>query len=139
MATVQVKLNVYRIVKTNETLGPFGIYHTTIEVHGVEYEYGGKDNHTGVWRCKSGHSVVMGDVVKQGALVAQIDLGTTTATQQQTENVMGYVLSEMPYYSALRSNCNHFSEYASAILCGSSRKFNPSKYNRMASLLSTFF
>eukprot|EP01012_Entosiphon_sulcatum_P040278 TRINITY_DN53930_c0_g1_i1.p1 TRINITY_DN53930_c0_g1~~TRINITY_DN53930_c0_g1_i1.p1 ORF type:complete len:245 (+),score=37.40 TRINITY_DN53930_c0_g1_i1:22-735(+) len=106
---VPVYLNVYDLggSKKMDTIG-IGIYHTGIEVYGVEFAFGGGQQYdpdvTGVFALHP-HTACPG-------FRMSIALGQTTVTQQQLAWFLKGLEREWPAssYDLLKRNCNHFSE-----------------------------
>lgn len=128
----KVSMNVYRLGCDNSCLGPFGIYHTTIVVHDCEFEYGikGKDGKTYLFVVEPGHSCIGFELLKTELL------GTTNLSRMEVTDKLIDLSRQMPTYDTFHSNCNHFATAAAHLLCKSSR---PASYNRIASVVCTFF
>lgn len=111
----RVRVHVYRLVsqRTNRlcrTVGVGGVYHTGVEIGGVEYGFGYHDHDfTGVWRQiprQLPREFARGRAVH----VSVIDMGTTTLTARGLSMILQAVMGEYPgnRYSVLHRNCNHF-------------------------------
>lgn len=127
---VPVSLNRYRLGCDNSFLGPFGIYHTTIVTHGCEFEYGTSGEDTYLIVVEPGHSCIGYELVGTDLL------GTTNLSKNEVVDRLRSVGEQMPAYNFVRSNCNHFATKAAQLLCKSSQ---PAAYNRIASIVCTFF
>eukprot|EP00756_Hemistasia_phaeocysticola_P035430 Hpha_TRINITY_DN16584_c0_g1::TRINITY_DN16584_c0_g1_i1::g.132850::m.132850 len=108
-------LNVYarypRLNSVLEAVGVGGIFHSGVEINGVEYAYGGGSaEKTGVWRQTP-------KVPPQGYphLVAAVPVGWVVTPQRSFDRVLRRLEQEFrqPDYDLAGRNCNHFA----AALC----------------------
>lgn len=126
-----VFLNVYDVTPANgyaRWLG-LGVYHSGVQVHGVEYAYGAHEgNGSGIFevlprRCP-------GYAFRESVLV-----GTTELTRAQVRAVMaGELAAEFPgdAYNLVSRNCNHFCDAACRRLVAQARI--PRWVNRLAKI-----
>lgn len=111
----RVKVHVYQLVsnRTNrlcKSVGVGGVYHTGVEVGGVEFGFGWHDHEsTGVWRQIPRQ--LPKDFARGKAVhVVLIDMGEATLTPRELQDILAQVMSEFTgnSYSVLHRNCNHF-------------------------------
>jgi hypothetical protein len=120
----EVFLNVYDLSPMNDwglhSMG-LGIYHSGLEVHGVEYSYGGEINgrpveadstRTGLFTCSPGQAA---GTIK---LRTRIRLGQTTKTLKQVDELIArmgdsYLARD---YNLLQRNCNIFCDSLAKVL-----------------------
>ena len=131
---VEIILNVYRLGDPNDEqmtklqflagLG-LGLYHSGIEINGVEYAYGGDPNNPGTGVFQTIPMTVMGATYYESFV-----LGTVSDNKKIYE-VLRELRSEFiaNEYSLVSKNCNHFAEELSMRLLG---KRLPSYINRLA-------
>lgn len=105
-----------------------GIFHAGVEVHGIEWAYGGHDNeYTGIFATKPKDAP--GQVVyRQSVTIGQTDL--TRAEVEQLIFRMGDEYRGSRYH-LLQRNCNHFASDLCKQLVG---REAPSWVNRLASI-----
>jgi hypothetical protein len=111
----RVRVHVYQLVsnRTNricKSVGVGGLYHTGVEVGGVEYGFGfHEDAYTGVW--KQIPRQLPRDFARGRAVhVALIDMGVAVLTARQLQHILGQSMADFPGngYSVLHRNCNHY-------------------------------
>ena len=133
----RVILNVYNLTDINKYLGCCGlaIHHSSIEVYGVEYAFGGHASAaSGVFETKPFYQLIEDGVLPDTlSLKEQHHVGITKKTPLEIAAVVEKLAPAWPgnQYDLLRRNCNHFAaELAEAISGG---KFNFPRYvNRIA-------
>lgn len=111
----RVRVHVYQLVgdrtqRLCKSVGVGGVYHTGVEVGGVEYGYGCHDEScTGVW--KQLPKQLPRDFARgQAVHTSVIEMGEAVLTQRELQNVLLQLMAEFPgnEYSILHRNCNHF-------------------------------
>lgn len=126
---IVVSLNVY---------SPSGqqhmVYHTGVEVDGVEYVFGGGDT------SYSGVTMQRPKAPPPGSgwmFYKAVPLGSARGSREDLQRAMTDIRREFPAsgYDLLSRNCNHFSDALSQRLCGQPI---PSWVNRMAGIGETF-
>ncbi|VFQ62384.1 unnamed protein product [Cuscuta campestris] len=128
-----VYLNVYDLTHVNGFIywAGFGVFHSGVEVHGVEYAYGAHDLPTsGVFEVEPGQC--SGFKFRKSVLVGttRLDPGEVREFfEHQSEIYSGDT------YHLVMKNCNHFCEDICYKLTG---KKIPKWVNRLAKLGSTF-
>eukprot|EP00793_Prasinoderma_coloniale_P004305 PRCOL_00000065-RA len=111
----------------------FGIFHSGVEVHGVEYCFGGHDeDSSGVFKLRP-RSGYQGAVLRKRHM-----LGGTRATSAEVEQLC-QALGDTKYrgrnYHLLHRNCNHFTTDLVNELTG--KDVAPLYVNRLASMAIT--
>ncbi|KAK9145024.1 hypothetical protein Sjap_004927 [Stephania japonica] len=103
---VLVNLNVYDLHPINGSiywLG-LGLYHSGIQVHGVEYEFGGHDSpSTSIFRGKPRECP--GLTFRKSILIGRTDLGTHEVHKFMEDLSKSYTGTS---YNLITKNCNHF-------------------------------
>ncbi|KAK9145036.1 hypothetical protein Sjap_004939 [Stephania japonica] len=103
---VPVNLNVYDLDPINGSiycLG-LGLYHSGIQVHGVEYEFGGHDTpSTGIFRGKLRECP--GLTFRNSILIERTDLGPHEVHKFMEDLSKSYTGTS---YNLITKNCNHF-------------------------------
>ncbi|XP_027084198.1 deSI-like protein At4g17486 [Coffea arabica] len=130
---VSLYLNVYDLTNINDYLYWFGlgIFHSGIEVHGLEYGYGAHEYPTsGVFEVEPKNCP--GFVFRRSVL-----LGSTDMTRSEIQSFMEHLSSKYhgDNYHLIAKNCNHFTDDVSVCLTG---KRIPGWVNRLAHLGSFF-
>ncbi|KAK3131770.1 hypothetical protein QOZ80_6AG0511160 [Eleusine coracana subsp. coracana] len=129
-ASTPVFLNVYDVTPANgyaRWLG-LGVYHSGVQVHGVEYAYGAHDGpSSGIFevvprRCP-------GYTFRESVLV-----GTTDLTRAEVRALMADLAADFPgdAYNLVSRNCNHFCDAACRRLVRAARI--PRWVNRLAKI-----
>ncbi|KAK6927606.1 PPPDE peptidase domain [Dillenia turbinata] len=124
-----VCLNVYDLTSINcyaYWLG-LGVYHSGVQVHGIEYGFGAHDHSTtGVFEVEPKHCP--GFVFRKSILIGRTDLGP-----REIRTFMEKLAEEYPgnSYNLITKNCNHFCNDACVRLTG---KTIPRWVNRLARL-----
>lgn len=126
-------LNVYDLTPLNKYLYWFGlgIFHSGIEVHGMEYGFGAHDYpSSGVFEVEPRNCP--GFVFRKSIL-----LGTTDMSHSEFRSFMQHLASKYhgDMYHLIAKNCNHFTDEVSMRLTG---KSIPGWVNRLARLASFF-
>ncbi|UJR14980.1 hypothetical protein I4U23_001959 [Adineta vaga] len=83
---------------TSCTCHRFGIYHTSVQMYGIEYYYG-----NGICKCQPYSHV--------GRLISSKQIGATELTREEIERKILFDMSDnftQKDYDLLRHNCNHF-------------------------------
>jgi len=99
-----IRLNVYNASDDGSQLPSFlkcvGIYHSGVEIEGIEYSFAGV---TGIYECQKGD---------YGPLVESIDLGLSATPQREISKIISELRSEFrgDTYHIILHNCNHFTE-----------------------------
>lgn len=128
-----VSVNVYDMLWLNVYTNSFGIgvYHTGVEVHGIEYCYGGHPfEYSGIFAMVPRDSEILGP---NYSYKMTINMGWTDFT----ESDISLILEDMgpqyrgDQYHLLHRNCNHFSDEFVQVLCGASL---PKWINRLATV-----
>ncbi|XP_020976339.1 deSI-like protein At4g17486 isoform X3 [Arachis ipaensis] len=122
-----VYLNVYDLTPVNNYLYAFGvgIYHSGIEVHGMEYGFGAHDYSTsGVFEVEP--RSCPGFIFRRSVL-----LGTTDMSQLEFRTFIEHLSSKYhgDTYHLIAKNCNHFTDEVCQQLTG---KPIPAWVNRLA-------
>lgn len=132
-----VFLNVYNMMGLNHYLSYIGLgaFHTGVQVHGVEYAYGGHQySYTGVYSMapKDEDSVSTHGGVK---FKESIHIGFTTMSERQVNELISTLGRQYNgnVYHVFQRNCNHFSNELCTRLCGGSI---PPWVNRLAYVTS---
>ncbi len=104
-----------------------GLFHTGIEIQGVEYSYGGNINNSG-----SGVFTTCPLTIESATYQCSYNMGTTTDFKKVYDTLGAVKLQfKANEYSLINQNCNHFSEAFCLALLG---KRLPSHINRIACL-----
>ncbi|VDK87663.1 unnamed protein product [Onchocerca ochengi] len=133
MARTPVWLNVYDMYWLNDyasTLG-FGVYHTGIEVYGVEYAYGGHPfSFSGIFENSPKDAEELGENFK---FKESILIGETDFTSTDIRHLIQMLGSEYrgDRYHLISKNCNHFTAALAKTLTGNDI---PSWINRLATV-----
>ncbi|KAK9145030.1 hypothetical protein Sjap_004933 [Stephania japonica] len=124
-----VYLNVYDLHPINGSIHwlGLGLYHSGIQVHGVEYEFGGHDSpSTGIFRGKPRE--FPGLTLRKSILIGRTDLGPHEMHKFMEELSKSYTGTS---YNLITKNCNHFCNDVSLRL---TRKRIPRWINRLAKI-----
>ncbi|URD98808.1 hypothetical protein MUK42_32317 [Musa troglodytarum] len=128
---VPVHLNVYDLTPINGYaywLG-LGVYHSGVQVHGVEYAYGAHDHPTtGIFEGEPRQCP--GFVFRKSILIGRTDLGPREVRALMEELAAKYTGDT---YNLISKNCNHFCNEASLRLTG---KPIPRWVNRLAKIVA---
>ncbi|ERN15211.1 deSI-like protein At4g17486 isoform X1 [Amborella trichopoda] len=125
----QLYLNIYDLTPVNDYLYWFGlgIYHSGIEIHGLEYGFGAHDFPTsGVFEVEPRNCP--GFVYRCSILLGSIDM-TPTDLREFMENMARKYHGDT--YHLISKNCNHFTDDVCLRLAG---KPIPGWVNRLARL-----
>lgn len=128
-----VFLNVYDLTHMNDFIywAGFGVFHSGVEVHGVEYAYGVHDLPTsGVFEVEPGQC--SGFKFRKSVLVGTTRLDPNEVREFFERHTATYTGDT---YHLVMKNCNHFCEDICYKLTG---KKIPKWVNRLAKLGSTF-
>ncbi|CAL5051429.1 unnamed protein product [Urochloa decumbens] len=125
-----VYLNVYDVTPANgyaRWLG-LGVYHSGVQVHGVEYAYGAHDG------ASSGIFEVVPRRCPGYAFRESVLVGATELTRAEVRAVMAELAAEFPgdAYNLVSRNCNHFCDAACRRLVARARI--PRWVNRLAKI-----
>lgn len=126
---VPVYLNVYDVTAINGYAYWFGlgVYHSGVQVHGVEYAFGAHDHSaTGIFDAEP--RMCPGFVFRKSILVGRTDLGPQEVRDLMEELAETYAGNT---YHLISKNCNHFCNYVCLRLTGNAI---PSWVNRLANL-----
>ncbi|KAK6622908.1 Desumoylating isopeptidase 2 [Polyplax serrata] len=131
MAREPVILNVYDMNWMNDytTSIGLGVYHSGVEVYGVEYAYGGHPYpYSGVFEIPPRGADELGE---QYRFRQSVQIGHTDFTEREVEKIVDELGKEFrgDRYHLVNKNCNHFSGNLTQILCGVEI---PSWINRLA-------
>nr|AFK46726.1 unknown [Lotus japonicus] len=127
--SVPVYLNVYDLTPINGYaywLG-LGVYHSGVQVHGVEYGFGAHERSTtGIFEVEPGHCP--GFTFRKSVYIGSTDLGA-----KDVRALMEKLAAEYPgnTYHLIQKNCNHFCNDVCNKLTG---KSIPRWVNRLARL-----
>jgi hypothetical protein len=128
--STQVILNIYDLSNQNSWFYwcGVGVYHSGVEVHGVEYAYGGHEyDVSGIFATNPRDAP--GPVLFRESVV----VGETSLTPQQVQQAVQELGQEYKgnRYHLLQRNCNHFSDHLCVKLTG---MHPPVWVNRLAGL-----
>uniref|UniRef100_N1R0T5 Uncharacterized protein n=1 Tax=Aegilops tauschii TaxID=37682 RepID=N1R0T5_AEGTA len=126
-ATTPVLLNVYDLTPVNDYLYwlGFGVFHSGIEVHGMEYGFGAHDfSSSGVFEVES--KCCPGFVYRK-----TVSLGTTDMSREDFRSFIERLAGKYHgnTYNLIAKNCNHFTDDVCRNLTG---KPIPGWVNRLA-------
>lgn len=136
-----VLLNVYDMYKLNDYTGNLGlgIFHSGVEVYGVEYGYAGHQGlTTGIFEMEPRNLEILEEYFNmRGQLKFKqvIHIGDTDLSREEVERLK-YKLGRKfrgNKYHLIHNNCNHFSAAFTKLLC---KKSIPSWINRLAYVTS---
>lgn len=135
MARETVIVNVYDMHWSNEYISSLGIgvYHTGVEVFGIEYAFGGHPFPiSGIFEIAPRDVEELGDQMK---FKETLIVGTTDFTPSDIKCIVELLGQQFrgDQYHLLNKNCNHFSAAFLQELCG---KELPSWVNRLAAVSS---
>ncbi|KAK9145039.1 hypothetical protein Sjap_004942 [Stephania japonica] len=122
-----VYLNVYDLHPINGSIHWLGLslYHSGIQVHGVEYEFGGRESpSTGIFRGKPRECPRL--TLRKSILIGRMDLGPHEVHKFMEELSKSYTGTS---YNLITKNCSHFCNDVSLRLTG---KRIPRWINRLA-------
>jgi hypothetical protein len=130
--SVAVMVNVYDMYWINEytTNIGLGVYHSGVEVHGVEYCYGGHPfSMSGVFAMAPKNCEELGE---NYVFKSSIEIGKTDFSEDDVKLIIESLGEDFrgDQYHLLNKNCNHFAEAFVQVLCGQSI---PKWVNRLAS------
>lgn len=126
-----VVVNVYDMYWSNQytsNLG-FGVYHTGVEIYGVEYAYGGHPfPFSGIFEIAPRDAEDLGEHFKYKT---SLYMGTTDFSPSDIRDIVDQIGKDYrgDHYHLLNKNCNQFSAAVTELLCGKSL---PSWVNRLA-------
>ncbi|KAK9109966.1 hypothetical protein Sjap_018026 [Stephania japonica] len=128
---VPVYLNFYDLHPINGSIYWLGLglslYHSGIQVHGVEYEFGGHDSRsTGIFKRKPRECHEL--TFRKSILIGRTDLGPHEVHKFMEELSKSYTRTS---YNLITKNCNHFCNDVSLRLTG---KRIPRYINRLAKI-----
>lgn len=126
----KVVLNIYDLSDQNNLLYwcGVGIFHTGVEVHGVEYAYGGHEYDASGIFATSPKDAPGPVTFRESAVVGVTELSSEEV--QQLVHNLGQAYRGNRYH-LLQRNCNHFASDLSYQLCG---RRSPPWVNRLANL-----
>ncbi|RZC32514.1 Peptidase C97 domain containing protein [Asbolus verrucosus] len=132
-----VLLNVYDMYKINEYTSNIGIgiFHSGVEVYGVEYGYGGHQYpYSGIFDMQPRNINILGEyfnLQNQLRFRQTIHIGHTNFTSEEVTRITKRLGRKFrgDKYHLINNNCNHFSGAFTKILC---QKNIPSWVNRLA-------
>lgn len=132
--------NVYDIlprlnVATSYCQPSWGIYHTGVQVHGLEFSYGGHaDSSTGVFCAKPWSA--------QGCQFReQVPIGRTALDPIELRRLIAEISAEWPgnAYDPFKRNCNHFADFLSLRLTGNNAPPYVNKFTGTCFVKSVFY
>ncbi|CAI0524740.1 unnamed protein product [Linum tenue] len=131
---IPVYLNVYDLTTVNNYLYWFGlgIFHSGIEVHGMEFSFGAHEYaSSGIFEVEP--RSCPGFIFRRAVL-----LGNTNLSRAEVQTLMEHISADYhgDCYHLIAKNCNHFTNEACMRLTG---KPIPGWINRMARLVSGSF
>jgi hypothetical protein len=109
-----VTLNAYQMSEQNPSLPGFGVWHTGIEVYGVEYTFGKRES------SLSGISAMKPRSAPGVIYKESVEVGRTKLSAREVRDLvttLGSTFAGDSYHVTGR-NCNHFSEEFCQRLCG---------------------
>uniref|UniRef100_A0A914DYD5 PPPDE domain-containing protein n=1 Tax=Acrobeloides nanus TaxID=290746 RepID=A0A914DYD5_9BILA len=133
MARTPVRLNVYDMYWINDyasTLG-FGVYHSGIEVYGVEYAYGGHPfSFSGIFENRPQDAEELGENFKfrESILIGETDFSASEV--RKMVDLLGQDYRGDRYH-LITKNCNHFTTSLAKTLTGQDI---PGWINRLATV-----
>lgn len=127
--SVPVYLNVYDLTPINGYAYWFGlgVYHSGVQVHGVEYGFGAHDRETtGIFEVEPGHCP--GFTFRKSIYIGSTELGPKDVREFMEKLAQEYAGNT---YHLIQKNCNHFCNDVCVRLTG---KSIPRWVNRLARL-----
>ncbi|XP_058724891.1 deSI-like protein At4g17486 [Vicia villosa] len=127
--SVPVYLNVYDLTPMNGYAYWFGlgVYHSGVQVHGVEYGFGAHERETtGIFEVEPGHCP--GFTFRKSVYIGSTDLGPNEVREFMEKLSQEYAGNT---YHLIQKNCNHFCNDVCVKLTG---KSIPRWVNRLARL-----
>jgi len=126
-----VILNIYDMYWTNQytSLMGLGVFHSGIEVYGIEYAYGGHPfAFSGIFEIMPKDAEDLGEHYKYKE---STQLGYTSFTKEEVQQAVSHLGRDFKgiNYHLMNKNCNHFASELSQLLCG---KEIPTWVNRLA-------
>lgn len=131
MAREPVILNVYDMYWINDYTTPIGlgVFHSGVEVYGIEYAYGGHSYpFSGIFEIVPRDAEELGE---QFVYRQSLQLGYTDFTEGEVRRLVSEMGKDYRgnRYHLMNKNCNHFSGEFTQTLCGAEI---PSWVNRLA-------
>ena len=122
LAVYDIQVHVYDLVEANVYLHALGagLYHTSVEVHGREWAFGGHalEGQSGIYAVPASSmprepGARVGTQEQQYVYRTSLVAGTTDLTEREVERIiqsMGRDSYQGTQYHILQRNCNHFSD-----------------------------